>query len=146
MLGLQMDVPLLISDLIAYAARYHGGRAIAARDVDGSIHRTTYAELEVRSKRLANALGTLGIGLGDRVSSLAWNTHRHLELLFAVPGRGAVLHTVNPRLSPEQVALVINQANDQILFFDSATAALAAAVAPKLLTVRAFVFLGMSTL
>ncbi len=142
MLGLQMDMPLLISDLIAYAARYHGGTAIAARDVDGSIHRTTYAELEARSKRLASALETLGIGLGDRVASLAWNTHRHLELLFGVPGRGAVLHTVNSRLSPEQIALVVNQANDQILFFDAATAVLAAAVAPKLHTVRTFVFLG----
>jgi len=128
MRGLMMDVPLTIPSILAHAVTNHGERAIVSRADDG-LHRFTYAEFGRRVARLANALRRLGIGKGDRVASFAWNTHRHLELYYAVPSIGAVLHTVNIRLFPEQVAFVLDHAEDRAVFFD---ASLGGALAPAL--------------
>ena len=96
MLGLMQRYPLLISSLITHAARHRGGTEVVSNLGGPTLHRTTYAEVERRSRRLARALGKLGVGLGDRVATLAWNDFRHLELYYGVSGMGAVCHTVNP--------------------------------------------------
>ncbi|NEX59467.1 3-(methylthio)propionyl-CoA ligase [Noviherbaspirillum galbum] len=139
MLGLMQDRPLLISSLIEHAAQYHPRREIVARTVEGGTHRTNYAEVERRARRVANALASLAVAFSDRVGTLAWNTHRHLELYFGVSGTGAILHTVNPRLFPEQIEYIINHAEDKVLFFDITFAALVQQLAPKLKSVRHFV-------
>lgn len=124
--GLMMDQPLLISSIIDFAARFHGATEVVSRNVDGSIHRTSWGEISRRARRLAVALQKLGVRPGDRVATLAWNSHRHVELYFAVSGMGAVLHTINPRLSPDQLRYVVGHAEDVALFFDSTFAKLAA--------------------
>jgi 3-(methylthio)propionyl---CoA ligase len=118
MRGLMMDRPLLIGALIQYAAEYHSDTEIVTRTVEGAIHRYTYAEAERRAKQLAKALRRLGIRLGDRVATIAWNTHRHFELYFGVSGIGAVCHTVNPRLFADQLRYIVNHAEDKIVFLD----------------------------
>jgi len=125
MLGLMMDQPLLISSVIEFAARFHARVEVVSRTVEGTVHRTSWGEIARRAKRLANALLRMGIQPGDRVATVAWNTHRHLELYFAVSGIGAVLHTINPRLSPEQLCYIIDHAEDVALFYDTTFAKLA---------------------
>ena len=139
MQGLMMDMPLLISGLIEYAADYHGEAEIVAREIEGDIHRYTYAQAHPRIKRMALALRRLGMKPGDRVGTLAWNTHRHWEMFYAAPGMGFVLHTINPRLFAEQIVYIINHAEDRLLFIDRGTLALVEAIASKLTTVEAFV-------
>lgn len=124
--GLMMDRPLLISSILDFAERFHGATEVVSRNIDGSIHRTTWAGIAARARRAANALAALGIGPGDRVATIAWNNHRHLELYFAVSSMGAILHTINPRLSPEQLRYVVHHAEDKALVFDSTFAKLAA--------------------
>ena len=119
MLGLMQSQPLLISSLIEFSALYHPDVEIVSRTVEGPIHRTTYAEINRRAKQLARALIARGVKPGDRVATLAWNGYRHMELYFAVSGMGAVLHTVNPRLFPEQIEYIINHAEDTHVFFDA---------------------------
>ena len=118
MLGLMQDWPLLISKILDHAERHHGRREVVTMTVEGPIHRYTYADMAVRARKLAQALHRLGIGVGDRVGSIAWNTYRHVELWFATSGSGAVMHTVNPRLFPEQIAYIVNHAEDRVLFVD----------------------------
>jgi len=118
MRGLMMETPLLVSDLIRHADRHHGDAQVVSRRVEGDIHRYTYRESHTRSRRLANALATLGLKPGDRVASLAWNGYRHFELYYAAAGSGMVMHTVNPRLFPEQIAWILNDAEDAALFVD----------------------------
>ncbi|MET4847852.1 acyl-CoA synthetase (AMP-forming)/AMP-acid ligase II [Bradyrhizobium japonicum] len=139
MQGLMMDMPLLISGLIQYAADYHGEAEIVAREIEGDIHRYTYADAHPRIKRMALALNRLGMKQGDRVGTLAWNTHRHFEMFYAAPGMGYVLHTINPRLFPEQLVYIINHAEDRLLFIDHATLPLVEAIAPQLKTIEAYV-------
>jgi fatty-acyl-CoA synthase len=139
MLGLMQDRPLLISSLIEHAATFHTSTEIVSRLPEGQLHRTNWGALRDRSKQVANALNSLGIKAGDRVGTLAWNTHRHLALYYGVAGSGAVLHTVNPRLFPEQVDYIVNHAEDQVLFFDITFAPLVAQLAPLLKTVKAFI-------
>jgi 3-(methylthio)propionyl---CoA ligase len=134
--GLQMDVPLTISSLIDHAATFHPEVEIVARTIEGDIHRTTYGEAGKRTKRLAKALSRLGVAPGDRVGSLAWNTHRHFEMFYGVSGMGAVLHTINPRLFAEQIIYIINHAEDRLLFVDAATLPVLEEIAPRLETVR----------
>ncbi len=110
MLGLMQAQPLLISNLIEHAARHHGDVEIVSRRVEGDIHRTTYAQAAGRSRQLAHALDALGLAHGERVASLAWNGYRHMEMYFGVSGSGRVLHTINPRLHPEQNASIVNHA------------------------------------
>ena len=139
MQGLMMETPLLVSSIIKHAALYHGEREIVSRTVEGPIHRTTYAGLEARAKQLVHALEQLGVKPGDRVATLAWNGYRHLELYYALSGMGAVLHTLNPRLFPEQLAYILNHAEDQYLFLDTTFLPLAEGLAPHLKTVKGFV-------
>ena len=139
--GLIMDLPLMISGAIQHAATFHGATEIVAREVDGTIHRYTYAEAHQRTKRLAKALGRLGVRPGDRIGTLAWNTHRHFELFYGVSGSGAVLHPVNPRLFADQIVYIVNHAEDAWLFIDAATLPLAEQLAPRLTTVKGFVLM-----
>ncbi len=118
MLGLMQNHPLLISSLIDFAARYHGDTEVVSRRVEGDIHRYTWLDVQRRAKRVANGLDALGLKASDRVGTLAWNGYRHLELYFGVSGSGRVLHTVNPRLLPEQIAWIVNHAEDQVMCFD----------------------------
>ena len=118
MLGQMMDRPLLISSLLEFAVVNHPQAEIVTRRVEGDIHRYTWSGAADRSARIANALTRLGVKTGDRIGSLAWNTYRHLELYFGVSGMGAVLHTINPRLFPEQVVWIANHAEDRFLFVD----------------------------
>ncbi len=141
MLGLMQQRPLLISNLVDYAATWHGEREIVSRDPQGSIHRTNYAEVVGRAKRIANALDKLGVRPGERVATLAWNGHRHLELYYGVTGSGRVLHTVNPRLFPDQLQYIMHHAEDAYVFFDPVFAPLVEQLAPRLPLVRGFVAL-----
>jgi len=137
--GQMMQMPLLISSLIVHAERHHGEQEIVSRRVEGDLHRTTYRELAARSRRLANALAALGVQAGERVATLAWNGYRHMELYFGVSGSGAVLHTLNPRLHPEQLVYIANHAEDAVLFFDLTFLPLVAAVAGHAKSVRHWV-------
>jgi len=118
MLGNMQKQGLVIPDLLEHAAQYHGSSEIISRLVEGGIHRYTYADALLRSKQLANALKRLGVSSGDRVGTLAWNTFRHFEVYYAVSGSGAITHTINPRLFPEQITYIVNHANDRYLFVD----------------------------
>jgi acyl-CoA synthetase (AMP-forming)/AMP-acid ligase II len=141
MLGLMQNHPLLISSLIEHAGNAHPNAEVVSRTLDGSIHRCTYGDIERRAKQVASALSAMGVTPGDRVGTLAWNGYRHLELYFGVSGLGAVLHTANPRLFPEQLDYIINHAEDQYLFFDVCFLPLVERLAPKLKTVKAFIVL-----
>ena len=118
MLGQMQDHPLLISTLIDFAGRHHHEAEIVSRRVEGDIHRYTYADAAKRSRRVANAIDRLGLAFSDRVATLAWNGYRHLELYFGITGGGRVVHTINPRLLPEQIAWIANHAEDQVVCFD----------------------------
>ena len=141
MLGLMQDQPLLISSLIDFAERHHGEGEIVSRRVEGDIHRTSYGTLAGRSRQVANALDQMQIAFSDRVATLAWNGYRHLELYFGVSGSGRVLHTLNPRLHPDQVVWIANHAEDQVLCFDLTFLPLVEAVASRLKTVKHFVLM-----
>ena len=129
MLGQMQSQPLLISSLIVHAERHHPTGEIVSRRVEGDIHRTRWAEIARRSRQVANALDGLHLAFGDRVATLAWNGHRHLELYFGVSGTGRVLHTLNPRLHPEQLAWIVNHADDRAICFDMTFLPLVQAVA-----------------
>jgi fatty-acyl-CoA synthase len=137
--GLMMRQPLLISSLIAHADRHHGGTEIVSRRVESDIHRYTYRDCHRRSRQMANALAGLGIGQSDRVATLAWNGYRHMELYYAVSGSGAVLHTINPRLHPDQIVYIADHAEDKVLCFDLTFLPLVKAIASRTRTLRKFV-------
>ena len=137
--GLMMEMPLLISSLIEHASNYHGDTEIVSRPTEGGQHRTTYRKIHARMRKLANALTRLGVKQGDRIATLAWNNYRHLEIYYAVPCMGAVCHTVNPRLFPEQLVYIINHAEDQYVFFETTFLKLVEGVAPKCPGVKGWV-------
>ena len=139
--GLIMDKPLMIASIIRHAARYHTHTEIVSRTVEGGLFRYTYGDAHARICQLAHALGRLGMQPGDRVGALAWNTHRQFEMFYGVSGTGAVLHTVNPRLFPEQLVYIINHAEDRLLFVDAMTLPIVEKIAPQLATVEAFVMM-----
>jgi len=141
MRGCMMDTQLTISSIIEHAGRAHPHREVVTRTVEGPIHRSTWREVRDRSRTLAGALTARGLAEGDRVATLAWNTHRHLEIYYGVSGMGAVVHTLNPRLHPTQLAYVINHAEDRILFVDTTFLPLAEALAANLRTVETYVVL-----
>jgi len=139
MLGLMQDQPLLISNLIEFADKHHGDSEVVSRRVEGDIHRYTWSDVARRSRQVANALDGMTLGFSDRVATLAWNGYRHLELYFGVSGSGRVLHTINPRLHPEQVAWIVNHAEDQVLCFDMTFLPIIQAVHSKCPTVKQWV-------
>ncbi|BAQ49034.1 MULTISPECIES: long-chain-fatty-acid--CoA ligase [Methylobacterium] len=141
MLGLMQDWPLLIHRVIDYAALQHGARPVISRSVEGPMHRTDYATIRQRALRLSKRLTADGIGLGDRVATLAWNTWRHLEAWYGITGVGAIYHTVNPRLFEEQIAYIVNHAEDRILLLDLTFLPLVERLADKLPTIERYVVL-----
>nr|WP_315262344.1 3-(methylthio)propionyl-CoA ligase [uncultured Limnohabitans sp.] len=139
MLGLMQNQPLLISSLIEFADKHHGDGEVVSRRVEGDIHRYTWSDVARRSRQVANALDGMKLGFSDRVATIAWNGYRHLELYFGVSGSGRVLHTINPRLHPEQIAWIANHAEDQVLCFDMTFLPIVQAVHSKCPTVKHWV-------
>jgi acyl-CoA synthetase (AMP-forming)/AMP-acid ligase II len=141
MLGLMQNQPLLISSLIEHAERHHGEAEIVSRRVEGDIHRYTWADAARRARQVAHALDAANLLFSDRVATLAWNGYRHLELYFGVSGSGRVLHTINPRLHPDQIAWIASHAEDQVLCFDLSFLPLVQAIHAKSPTIRQYVAL-----
>jgi fatty-acyl-CoA synthase len=141
MLGLMQDWPLLIPKIIDFAGIQHPTQEVVSRSVEGPIHRTTYGELRRRALRVAQRLQRDGVKLGDRVATLAWNGHRHLEAWYGITGIGAVYHTVNPRLFPEQIVWIMNHAEDRVAMVDLTFVPLLEGIADKLPTVERFIVL-----
>jgi len=141
MLGLMQSQQLLISSLIDFAERHHGEGEIVSRRVEGDIHRCTYKDIAGRSRQVANALDKMKLAFGDRVATLAWNGYRHLELYFGVSGSGRVLHTLNPRLHPDQIVWIANHSEDQVLCFDMTFLPIVKAVYARCTTIKHFIAL-----
>ena len=141
MKGLMQENPLLISSLISYAGLYHGEVEIVSRTVEGPIQRYGYQQAHQRSKQVAQVLLALGVKPGDRIGTLAWNGYRHFELYFGISGLGAVLHTINPRLFPEQIVYIANHAEDQYLFMDLSFVPLVESMAHELSGIKGFVIM-----
>jgi len=141
MLGLMQDWPLLVHKIIDHAALNHGDREVVTRTVEGPIVRSNYAAIARRARKVAHALDRLGIKLGDRVATMAWNTARHIEAWYGIAGLGAIYHTLNPRLFPDQIVYIANHAEDKVLFFDATFAKLVEEIAPRLPGVELFVCL-----
>ncbi|WP_370305810.1 3-(methylthio)propionyl-CoA ligase [Sinimarinibacterium flocculans] len=150
LMGQMMDVPLLISSLLVHAEKYHGDAEIVSRTVEGAsadnsatinkgIHRYTYRDAAARARQLANALTRLGLGDGERAATLAWNGYRHFEAYYAISGMGSVVHTINPRLHPEQIAWIANHAEDRVLFFDLTFAPIVDGIAAHCPNVKAWI-------
>ncbi|WP_025653138.1 MULTISPECIES: long-chain-fatty-acid--CoA ligase [Psychrobacter] len=142
MLGKMMYQPLLISSLIEHAAQYHGDTAILSKEVNGEMTKSDWLTVSNNSKRLANALQALGLKPSERIATLAWNNRRHLEAWYAISGSGMICHTINPRLFPEQLAYIINDADDQALFFDITFLPLISAIKEHIKSIKHFIYLG----
>src|SRR5512147_186818 len=145
--GLMMDMPLLVSELIRHADRHHGDTEIVSKTVEGAgpgspaVHRYSYRAAHTRARRLAKALAKLGMRMEDRVGTLAWNGYRHFEIYYATAGSGGVIHTINPRLFPDQIAYIANHAEDKLLFLDVSFVPLVEKLAPQLKTVKHYVLM-----
>ncbi|MGI4877025.1 MAG: AMP-binding protein, partial [Janthinobacterium lividum] len=129
MIGAMQEWPLLVGRLIDHAAVNHPGREIVSLLVEGGEHRTSWSEVRGRARRLAAALTGLGMRADDRVATLAWNTHRHVECLYGIAGMGGVAHTINPRLFEDQIVFIANHAEDRVLLFDLSFVALVERIA-----------------
>ncbi|HTT96723.1 MAG TPA: 3-(methylthio)propionyl-CoA ligase [Rhizomicrobium sp.] len=141
MLGQMQDWPLLVHKIIDHAALYHGKREVVSRSLEGPIVRTNYGEIAKRARKVAHALDRLGIKLGDRVATMAWNTARHIETWYGIAGIGAVYHTLNPRLFLDQIVYIVNHAEDKVMFFDITFASLIEQIAPRCPSIELFVCL-----
>ncbi|MGD9769946.1 MAG: fatty-acid--CoA ligase [Pseudolabrys sp.] len=141
MFGLMQDWPLLCHRVIDHAAANHGERAVISRSVEGPIHTTNYIALRARALKVAQRLERDGIGLGDRVATLAWNTWRHLEAWYGIMGIGAIYHTVNPRLFPEQIVWIVNHAEDRVMMVDLTFVPLLEKLADRLPTIERYIVL-----
>ena len=141
MLGSMQDWPLLVWKLIDHAATNYPAREIVTQTVEGPLHRSNWREVHGRARRIAQALTKLGVGQGDRVATLAWNTHRHIECWYGISGMGAVAHTINPRLFQDQITYIANHAEDRVLFFDLTFLKLVEEVAPRLTTITHYVLM-----
>ena len=139
MLGIMQEWPLTVNKILEHANTIHSDREIITRRVEGNIVRTTYADLFNTSKQVSNALKDLNIGMGDRVATLGWNSERHMASWYGTMGIGAILHTINPRLHPEQIAWIANHAEDKVLIFDKTFLPIVEAIKDHLLTVKTFV-------
>ena len=142
MLGKMMYQPLLISSLIEHAARYHGDTAVWSKEVDGHVTHSDWLTISNNSKRLAKALATLGLKPSERLATLAWNNQRHLVAWYAISGSGMICHTINPRLFPEQLSFIINDADDRVLFFDVTFLPLIMAIKEQIKGIEHFICLG----
>ena len=141
MLGLMQDWPLLCHKIIDHAARQHPRREVVSRSLEGPIVRTTYAEIRARALKVAQRLERDGYGLGDRIATLAWNTGRHLEAWYGIMGVGAIYHTLNPRLHPEQIVWIMNHAGDRALFVDLTFLPLVEKIAPMVKSLEKIIVL-----
>jgi fatty-acyl-CoA synthase len=141
MRGLMQDFPLAIHRLIDHAARHHAARSVVSRSVEGPFHRTDYATLRQRSLRLAQRLAQEGVGLGDRVATMAWNTWRHVEAWYGITGIGAIYHTLNPRLFAEQITWILNHAESRLMLCDLSFVPLLERIAPALPHIRRYIVL-----
>src|SRR4051812_40355807 len=141
MLGLMQDWPLLCHRIIEHAAKYHGTQEVVTRSVEGPIHRTNYAEIHARALKVSQRLDRDGIKLGDRVATIAWNTWRHLEAWYGIMGIGAICHTVNPRLFPDQIAWIINHAQDRVVMVDITFVPILEKIADHLPSVERYIVL-----
>lgn len=141
LMGQMMHTPLLISSLLTHAARHCGDTEIVSKRVEGDIHRSTWGEVALRSRKVAQALARLGCEPGDRIGTLAWNGYRHLELYYGTSGSQLVCHTINPRLFPEQIAWIVGDAQDKVLFFEINFLPLVEKLLPHLGAVQHFVLM-----
>src|SRR5581483_2996179 len=141
MLGLMQDWPLLCQRIIDHAATYHPERKVISRSVEGPFHTITYPELRRRALRVAQRLDRDGIGVGDRVATLAWNTWRHLEAWYGIMGIGAIYHTINPRLFHDQIVWIANHAEDRVMMVDLTFVPLLEKIADKLTTIERYIVL-----
>src|SRR6201985_1852521 len=139
MRGLMQDWPLLCHRIIEHAATYHGTQEVVTRSVEGPIHRTNYAAIRDRALKISQRLDRDGIKLGDRVATIAWNTWRHLEAWYGIMGIGAICHTINPRLFPEQIAWIVNHAEDRVVMTDITFVPILEKIADKLPTVERYI-------
>ena len=139
--GLMQDWPLLCHRILDHAATFHAERPIVSRLVEGPIHRTTYSEVRNRALKVAQRLERDGIRLGDRVATLAWNTFRHVEAWYGIMGIGAVYHTVNPRLFPDQIAWIVNHAEDRVMMTDLTFVPLLEKLADRLPSIERYIVL-----
>ena len=139
--GLNMDRQLLVSGLIEYAGRNHSTTDVIATDSSGVVHRTNWSAIRSRAQQVSAALLSEGISPGDRVATIAWNDHRHLEVYYGITGLGSVLHTINPRLRDQQIAWIVKHADDQLVFVDPDFLPVAEAIAPDTPSVRTWVVL-----
>jgi acyl-CoA synthetase (AMP-forming)/AMP-acid ligase II len=142
LMGQMMHMPLTISSLLTHAARHNGDVEIVSKRVEGDMHRTNWSEIELRSRKLAQAMTRLGLQPGDRVGTLAWNGYRHIEIYYGVSGSQLVCHTINPRLFPQQVAWIVNDAQDKVIFVDINIFPLVEKLAPMLASVKHVVLMG----
>jgi fatty-acyl-CoA synthase len=141
MLGLMQDWPLLCHRIIEHAAQVHGHQEVVTRSVEGPIHRTNYRDIHQRALKVSQALDRVGVKLGDRIATIAWNTWRHLECWYGIMGIGAICHTVNPRLFPEQIAWIVNHAQDRIVITDITFVPVLEQIAAKMPSVERYVVL-----
>jgi len=141
MLGLMQDWPLLCHRILDHAALNHAGRPVITRSIEGPIHTTTYAEVRSRAVRVSQRLERDGIKLGDRVATLAWNTWRHLEAWYGIMGIGAVYHTVNPRLFPDQISWIVNHAEDRVMMLDTTFLPIVEKLADRLKPIERYIVL-----
>jgi len=141
MLGLMQDYQLTVQTILDHAALNHGEREMVTRSIEGPIRRYTHRDLRIRSLQVAKALQKEGVGIGDRIATMAWNTDRHVEVWYGIMGLGAISHTVNPRLFAEQLIYIMNHAEDRILFVDLTFVPLVEAIAAKLPTIKKYIIL-----
>lgn len=142
MSGKMMHKQLTISSLIEHAGRYHGGTTVTSVETSGGVVHSTWGEIEANARKLASALKRLGLSMGDRAATIAWNNRRHLEIYFGVAGGGFVCHTINPRLFPEQLIYIINHAEDKVLFIDATFVPAVAKLKPHLTGLQHVVLMG----
>jgi acyl-CoA synthetase (AMP-forming)/AMP-acid ligase II len=142
MRGLMQDWPLLVHTILDHAAGWHGSREIVSRTVEGPIHRYSYSDLDRRARMLASAVSKhLGIGLGDVVATMAWNGYRHVEIWYGLMGLGAIVHTLNPRLFVDQLAYIVNHAEDRWLFLDLSFVPILEVLQAQLPKVRGYILM-----
>ena len=141
MLGLMQEWPLLCHKLLDHGARQHGDREVVSRSIEGPIVRTNYRDIRARSLKVAQRLERDGFQVGDRIATLGWNSARHLESWYGIMGMGGVYHTLNPRLFPDQIAWIMNHAEDQALFMDLTFVPIAEKVCPRIKSVRKVIVL-----